>query len=77
VNAEQERITRICQAGRERARSMYTRERLHELHAEKDRLVRRGLIVLMSRDYAAVDAWRSEYASLTSIIRDYEHHVAA
>jgi hypothetical protein len=69
-----ESMSRITQTITEaRARCVVTPERQAELVSDKEQLLERGLVVMMSNDYAARELWLNEYASLCRVIHENEH----
>jgi hypothetical protein len=56
-----------------RARCGVTPERQAALVNDKEQLLKRGLAVMMSNDYAARELWLNEYASLCRVIHENEN----
>lgn len=68
--------TRITQTIAEaRARSRVTPERQAELIAEKERLLQRGQLLMMTTDYAGRERFLNEYRSLSKIINENEREL--
>ena len=57
-------------AARARARRRITQADIDALLVEKDQLLKRGVIILMTDDYAARDRWLNEYRSMCRRINE-------
>lgn len=69
MNADMQRISRLCAEGRARcAKRIVTREDQERLLEEKHYQLRRGVTIMLGLDYAARERWLTEYTSLTRLI---------
>ena len=67
-----DRITHAVHAGITRRN---TQHHLDALNADKDQLLRRGLLIMLGNDYAERDKWLNEYRSICRLIHENENEL--